>query len=184
MSEPDAFESGVIENLMPMRAFAHMLARDRALAEDLVHDTVIRALAHRDKFQPGTNLKGWLAVIMRNVFFQDVRRRRRKGEVPLDQQRDQTPVDGGQEVQLEIRDFRSGFQALPPSSRQALALVGIRGCSYEQAAALVNCPVGTIKSRVSRARLQLRQAVEGSGASAHRIATVERHSRLKARAAE
>lgn len=184
MSKPDAFENGLIENLMQLRAFAHMLARDHALAEDLVHDTLIRALAHRDKFQPGTNLRGWLAVIMRNVFFQDVRRRRRKGEVPLDQQRDQTSIDGGQEIWLEIRDFRTGFRALPPLSRQALTLVGIRGCSYEQAAALANCPVGTIKSRVSRARLQLRQTIDGGAMPAHRLNAAERQPRIKGRAAE
>ena len=181
MSEVDEFKNALIDNLPHLRAFAHMLARNHALAEDLVQDTVVQALANRNQFRPGTNLKGWLIIILRNRFFNEMRRSSRKTEVALENQGDRAPVDGGQEARVEVRDFNKAFWTLPPAQREALVLVGASGFSYEEAAAIAGCPVGTMKSRVSRARLDLQQQLNGvenpdawSGANGRRAAAPNR----------
>jgi RNA polymerase sigma-70 factor, ECF subfamily len=161
MSDADEFRDGLLENLPHLRAFARMIARDHTLAEDLVQDTVMQALAKRDQFHPGTNLKGWLIIILRNRFFNEMRRSSRKSEIHVEHLGDIAAIDGGQEVSIEVRDFNRAFRRLPPAQREALTLVGASGFSYEEAAAIAGCPIGTMKSRVSRARLDLQQALDG-----------------------
>jgi RNA polymerase sigma-70 factor (ECF subfamily) len=161
MSDRDELKFGLLENLPHLRAFARMIARDQTLAEDLVQDTVVQALANRKQFQPGTNLRGWLMVILRNRFFNEMRRSSRRFEIGVDQLSDTIAISGGQEVGVEIRDFNRAFGNLPPAQREALALVGASGFSYEEAAAIAGCAVGTMKSRVSRARLELHHALTG-----------------------
>jgi RNA polymerase sigma-70 factor (ECF subfamily) len=161
MSDSDEFKLGLLENLPHLRAFARMIARDQTLAEDLVQDTVVQALANREQFRPGTNLRGWLIVILRNRFFNEMRRSSRRSEIGVEQLSDAIAIPGGQEVGVEIRDFNRAFGNLPPAQREALALVGASGFSYEEAAAIAGCPVGTMKSRVSRARLDLQHALNG-----------------------
>jgi len=162
MSELDEFKNALIDNLAHLRAFAHMLARNHALAEDLVQDTVVQALANRSQFRPGTNLRGWLIIILRNRFFNEMRRSSRKAEVTIEDRADRSAVDGGQEARVELSDFNKAFWGLPPAQREALVLVGASGFSYEEAAAIAGCPVGTMKSRVSRARLDLQQRLHGT----------------------
>jgi RNA polymerase sigma-70 factor (ECF subfamily) len=157
----DEFKAALVRNLPHLRAFAHMIARNHALAEDLVQDTVVRALSNRHQFKPGTNLKGWLIIILRNRFFNEMRRSRRRVEVSVERQDDLAAVDGGQEVSIEIRDFNEAFRHLPPTQREALVLVGASGFSYEEAAEIAHCPVGTMKSRVSRARAELERRLDG-----------------------
>jgi RNA polymerase sigma-70 factor (ECF subfamily) len=157
----DAFKAGLVDNLPHLRAFAHLIARNHALAEDLVQDTIVRALANRHQFKPGTNLKGWLIIILRNRFFNEMRRSSRKSEISMEHQGDLAAVDGGQEVSIEIRDFNEAFRKLPPTQREALVLVGASGFSYEEAAEIAHCPIGTMKSRVSRARAELETRLHG-----------------------
>jgi RNA polymerase sigma-70 factor (ECF subfamily) len=161
MSDVDEFKRDLLENLPHLRAFARMIARDHTLAEDLVQDTVVQALANRSQFKPGTNLKGWLIIILRNRFFNEMRRSSRKSEVSVEHLSDIASVHGGQEVSVEIRDFNRAFRKLPPAQREALTLVGASGFSYEEAAAIAGCPIGTMKSRVSRARLDLQRELNG-----------------------
>jgi RNA polymerase sigma-70 factor, ECF subfamily len=156
----DEFKLELVENLPHLRAFAHLIARNHALAEDLVQDTIVRALANRHQFKPGTNLKGWLIIILRNRFFNEMRRSSRKSEVSMENHGDMSVVDGGQEVTVEIRDFNAAFKKLPPTQREALVLVGASGFSYEEAAEIARCPVGTMKSRVSRARSRLSELLQ------------------------
>jgi len=161
MSDVDEFRSGLLENLPHLRAFARMIARDRTLAEDLVQDTVMLALAKQDQFHPGTNLKAWLIIILRNRFFNEMRRSSRKSEIHVEHLGDIAAIDGGQDVSIELRDFNRAFRTLPPAQREALTLVGASGFSYDEAAAIAGCPIGTMKSRVSRARLDLQLALDG-----------------------
>jgi RNA polymerase sigma-70 factor (ECF subfamily) len=160
--DAEEMHQGILESLPHLRAFAHLLARDRSLAEDLVQDTIVRALTCRHQFVAGTNLRGWLTVILRNRYFNELRRRSRKAETHVEFDWGIGSVNGGQEDQLKMRDFKRAFAALPDVQREALLLVGASGLSYDEAAAIVGCPVGTIKSRVSRARLYLEKALEGT----------------------
>ena len=161
MAHRDPFNEGILECLPHLRGFAHLLARNHAIAEDLVHDTVVRAIGARDQFQPGTNLRSWLTVILRNRYFNEWRSNRSHVTVPLEARGSDASASGGQEERLELRDFERHFSQLHAAQREALLLVGINGCSYEEAAETAGCAVGTMKSRVSRARFRLRIALEG-----------------------
>ncbi len=162
MPELDQFKTDLLDTLPHLRAFARMLARDHTLAEDLVQDTVVQALANRGQFKPGTNLRGWLIIILRNRFYNELRRSSRKSEVGVEHLSDVASVDGGQEISVEVRDFQRAFRELPAAQREALTLVGASGFSYQEAAEIAGCPIGTLKSRVSRARLDLQRALNGT----------------------
>jgi len=152
----------IVPYLPHLRAFARMLAKDRTLADDLVQETVVRALGHAHQFQPGTNLKAWLTTILRNAYFTEKRSQGRITQLDAEAARDSTTVSGGQEWHMRMRDFEGVFNTLPSVQREALVLVGASGFSYEQAAAMAGCAVGTMKSRVSRARLQLQTLLDGA----------------------
>lgn len=143
-----------------------MIARNSTLAEDLVQDTAVRALASRHQFKPGTNLKSWLFIILRNRFLTLMKSRSGKTEVGVDQLDATQSVDGGQEVAIEIQEFQAAFRRLPSRHREALILVGADGSSYEEAAEIAGCPIGTMKSRVSRARSELARQLYGVELSA------------------
>jgi RNA polymerase sigma-70 factor (ECF subfamily) len=161
MVENDEFKTGLIENLPHLRAFAHLIARNHATAEDLVQDTVVRALAKRHQFAPGTNLKAWLIIIMRNRFYNLMRKSSHKAEVSVENLAEMRSVDGGQDAAVEIAEFKAALNRLSESHREALILVGASGYSYEEAGEIVGVPTGTIKSRVSRARAELSQQLYG-----------------------
>lgn len=156
---PVSFEGGVIALLPYLRNYGRSLARNTAMADDLVQETVLRALSNRDKFVAGTNLKAWLSTILRNQFFNELRCRSRA--VAYIAMPRQTPFFvSEQETVLEMRDFTRAFQALPAAQREALTLVGASGYSYEEAAAIAGCAMGTMKSRVCRARHDLEQRLD------------------------
>jgi RNA polymerase sigma-70 factor (ECF subfamily) len=165
MGDLSQLHEDILACLPHLRAFAHLLARDRTMAEDLVQDTVLRALTYHHQFRPGTNFRSWLIIILRNRYFNEMRRRSRRVEVSREVASIETATSGGQEERIEVRDFMRAFEQLPPSQREALLLVGASGFSYEEAAGISGCAVGTMKSRVSRARLQL-QTMLGEGADA------------------
>src|SRR5579859_3635218 len=135
MSDSTGFEDELTQNLPHLRAFARMIARDHVLAEDLVQDTVVQALANRHQFRLGTNLKAWLIIILRNRFFNEMRRSSRKSEIGVEHLGDIAAINGGQEISIEVRDFNRAFRKLPAAHREALVLVGATGFSYEEAAA-------------------------------------------------
>lgn len=152
-----------LAGLLPdLRAFARFLARDRALADDLVQDTLVRALGALHQYQPGTSLKAWTFTILRNAYYEQGRRRRR--EVGLDDApagtegapTEAAPDDGSR---AELRDLQRLIWTLSPLLREALTLVGAQELSYEEAAAICHVPVGTMKARVSRARTSLSRAM-------------------------
>ena len=150
------FQDHLIEQLPYLTAFARKLARDRARADDLVQETALRALCHRDKFEPGTNLRAWLSTILRNQFYNEIRAHARSSAYEetgtLAAPSAEAPA---QESRLAMRDFERAFAKLPKPQREALLLVGKDGLSYEEAARVAGCPEGTMKSRVCRARMNL-----------------------------
>lgn len=147
-----AFRADLIGLLPELRAFARFLARDLAEADDLVQETTLRALAAWQQFQPGTNLRAWLFAIQRNLFRQGLRRRRPDGEPAAERG---TPP--GQDAHMAMGELDRALRRLPPAQREAILLVGAQGFSYEEAAAICDTAVGTMKARVSRARTALAQ---------------------------
>ncbi len=148
--------------LLPdLRAFARFLARDRALADDLVQDALVRALGALHQYQPGTSLKAWVFTILRNAYYEQGRRRRR--EVALDDapedHRAPTQAAPDHGSRADLRDLQQLIWQLSPLLREALTLVGAQELSYEEAAVICRVPVGTMKARVSRARTALSRAM-------------------------
>jgi RNA polymerase sigma-70 factor (ECF subfamily) len=140
--------------LLPeLRAYARFLARDRSKSDDLVQDSVVRALSALAQFQAGTSLKAWMFTILRNAFFEQTRRRRREDAVIALHAR--TASEGLQLHHGEITELSQLLWLLPPLLREALVLVGAQEMTHEEAAVICGVPVGTMRARVSRARKQL-----------------------------
>lgn len=159
--QQESLHQSIIDQLPHLRAFAILLTRDRSFAEDLVQEAVVRALAHAEQFQPGTNFKAWITTILRNSYFNVVRRRSRVAPISAVAPQDEPATSGGQEEHLGFRDFERAFKCLPAAQREALLLVGASGFSYEAAAEIAACATGTMKSRVARARIQLAHILDG-----------------------
>jgi RNA polymerase sigma-70 factor (ECF subfamily) len=147
------FQDMLVDHLPSLRAFALRLSGNRAMADDLVQETAIRALCNIDRFMPGTNMKAWLSTILRNQFYNEMRSRSAMAAYAAIPR----PVGhaGEQEARIEMRELERAFRSLPAVQSEALSLVGASGFSYEEAADIVGCPRGTIKSRVCRARSTL-----------------------------
>ncbi len=147
-----------------LRAFAVSLSGNIDRADDLVQETLLRALANIDGFKVGTNLNAWLFTILRNHFRSEYRKRRREVE-DADGRHSDTLVSHPEQMgHVEMNEFRAALERLPEDQKEALILVGASGFSYEEAANICGCAVGTIKSRLSRGRSHLAQlmAVEGA----------------------
>jgi len=155
MTAPDDVRGAMLAAVPNLRAFAVSLCGDVDRANDLVQETLLRAWSHLESFEPGTNMSAWLFTILRNHFRTEYRKRRREVE----------DVDGGyaerlttpeaQTGHIEFGELRQALLQLPPDQREALILIGASGFSYEEAAQICDCAVGTIKSRVNRARSKL-----------------------------
>jgi RNA polymerase sigma-70 factor, ECF subfamily len=138
-----------------LRAFAMSLSGNPDRADDLVQETLLKAWAGRNSFTPGTNVSAWLFTILRNVFYSDHRKRRREVEDAEGQLASRLATHPAQDGHMDLVDFREALQHLLPDQREALILIGGSGLSYEEAAEICGCAVGTIKSRVNRARNRL-----------------------------
>ncbi|HUL10214.1 MAG TPA: sigma-70 family RNA polymerase sigma factor [Candidatus Acidoferrum sp.] len=155
------FRTALVECIPHLRAFARSLTRNRDRADDLVHDAAVRALAAADQFTPGTNFKAWIFTILRNLYYNEGRKDHSRN-VPFDEAMvTEHAIPATQESALEFCDFRRAFWQLGEDHREVLMLVGASGLSYEEAAKICNCAVGTIKSRVSRARHELTTLLSG-----------------------
>jgi RNA polymerase sigma-70 factor, ECF subfamily len=153
---PDAsFRDALLAAVPSLRAFAISLSGNVDRADDLVQDTLVRAIANAHRFEPGTNLNAWLFTILRNLFHSEYRKRRREVEDPDGAYAEQLTSQPEQGARLDFEDFRSALATLPSEQREALLLVGASGFSYEETAAICGCAVGTVKSRVNRARSRL-----------------------------
>jgi RNA polymerase sigma-70 factor (ECF subfamily) len=155
MSAPASFKGELIELLPSLRAFARSLAHNPAQADDLVQDTLVKALANVDRFEPGTNLRAWLFTILRNHYYSQLRKAKREVEDAEGRFAARIAVRPEQDGSVDLEDFKVAFAQLAPDHREVLTLVGASGCSYEEAAQICGCAVGTIKSRVNRARKKL-----------------------------
>lgn len=159
----------MIEYLPALRAFALSLTRQASAADDLVQDTVLKAWSNFDKYQEGTNLRAWLFTILRNTYYSDRRKKSREvedGDGILSGQLSEKPAHDGR---LQLRDFRVAFDTLTDEQRESLILVGASGFSYEEAADMCGCAVGTIKSRIARGRQQLAELMDHDEDSALEI---------------
>jgi RNA polymerase sigma-70 factor (ECF subfamily) len=152
------FREDVAAMVPHLRAFARSLTSgDIHLADDLVQDTVLNALQAQDQFTPGTNLKAWMFTILRNRFRSLITRKHVTAEVPDDDLEKKWLTPAHQESIVEVTAFRRAFRELSTAHREVLVLVGVHGLSYEQVAEICGCEVGTVKSRVNRARNLLKK---------------------------
>jgi RNA polymerase sigma-70 factor, ECF subfamily len=147
-----------------LRAFAISLCGNVDRADDLVQETLLRAWANLNSFEPGTNMSAWLFTILRNHFRSEYRKRRREVEDSDGHYAETLKSQPEQYGQVEFREFREALAQLPSDQREALILVGASGFSYEDAATICECAVGTIKSRVNRARSKLAALLYVDGA--------------------
>jgi RNA polymerase sigma-70 factor (ECF subfamily) len=152
--------AAVVEHLPHLRAFARSLATSKDQADDLVGEAVARALAAAHQFRPGTNFKAWIFTILRNAFYTEGRKRWNRVIALDDNIYNQPSIGPTQEDSLAFCDFRRAFIQLSPRQREVLMLVGNGDLSYEEVAEHCRCPVGTVKSRVSRARLDLKRMLD------------------------
>jgi RNA polymerase sigma-70 factor, ECF subfamily len=144
-----------------MHTFARSLCRDGTRADDLVQEALARALANIDRFRPGTNLKAWLFTIVRNEHYSQLRRRKFEASGVDTDSLPEPSVPPDHDGDLELRDLNRALATLSPGQRTALILVSASGFSYEEAAKICGCAVGTIKSRVARARDTLMAILDG-----------------------
>ena len=154
-----SFEDLLVRHLPQLRAFARFLVKDRSQADDLVSETVVRALSAKSQFQPGTNLRAWLFVILRNCHINGFRQQRTGTEQVEDVIDSSLPTPPDQLAAVELREVRVALTKVSPQHREVLALVAGAGLSYEEAAAICKCAVGTVKSRLNRARAELKQVL-------------------------
>jgi len=165
MDSATSWRDEVVDLIPALRAFAWSLSHNGSDADDLVQDTLIKAWTNREKFEPGTNLRAWLFTILRNTYYTHVIRRRREvrdeaGEYASTLQ--QAPT---QDWSVAMRALQTALQQLPAEHREALILVGAAGLSYEEAADICGCALGTIKSRVNRARARLLKIMDADDAT-------------------
>lgn len=147
-----------------LRRYARALVKDRDAADDLVQDTCERAWAKAESWRPGSDARPWLFSIMHNVFI-DQRRRPGLELQPLEDQVAEVPVRATQSDQLEVRDVARAFERLPAEFSEVLLLVTTEEMSYEEVSAALSIPVGTVMSRLSRARARLRAILQESSSS-------------------
>jgi RNA polymerase sigma-70 factor (ECF subfamily) len=154
-----------LDALPLLRAFAFSLvgSRQHDRADDLVQETILKAWAHRASFQLGTNLNAWLHTILRNEFYSQMRRKRREVEDGEGVYASMLATAPEQHGHLDMADMDAALGQLVDEQREAVLLVGASGFSYEEAAQICGVPVGTIKSRVNRARARLAEVLDISG---------------------
>lgn len=156
ITRPSAeFRDALLASIPNMRAFAISLSGNHARADDLVQDVLVKAWSNMDKFQEGTNLKAWLFTILRNTYLSDHRKRKREVEDVNGAYSDRLSSPPEQHGHLDMKDLKIALAKLSTDQREALVLIGAEGFSYEEAAEICGCAVGTIKSRVNRARNRL-----------------------------
>ena len=150
-----SFKDELLAEIKNLRAFAISLSGSVTLADDLVQESLLRAWSNSEKFQPGTSLRAWLFTILRNIYYSNYRKRTREVQDSDGAYARRLTVPGDQGSHLDLEDFRKALTKLPAEQREVLTLIGASGLSYEEAAAICEVEIGTIKSRLSRARSRL-----------------------------
>lgn len=155
-----ALRDSILRTVPRLRAFGVSLCGSVDRADDLVQETLVRALANIDSFRQGTNLTAWLFTILRNHFRSEYRKRRREVEDIDGRHTESLKTHPEQIGHVELAEFRAALAKLPADQREVVILVGASGFSYEEAAEICGCAVGTIKSRLSRGRAQLARLLD------------------------
>lgn len=151
----ESFGDQMVAQMPYLRAFAISLCGSHSLADDLVQDALVKAWSHADSFQPNTNLRAWLVTILRNTYFSAYRKRSREVQDSDNALAQQIPVKGGQESALTLADVQAALDKLAPEHKEILLMIGITELSYEEAAEICGVAIGTVKSRLNRARAKL-----------------------------
>lgn len=165
MSSTTSWRDEVVGLIPALRAFAWSLSHNGSDADDLVQDTLIKAWSNRDKFEPGTNLRAWLFTILRNTYYTSMLRRRREVRDEEGEYASMLKTPPTQDWSVAMRALQTALGQLPAEHREALILVGAAGLSYEEAAEICGCALGTIKSRVNRARARLLKIMDAEDAT-------------------
>jgi RNA polymerase sigma-70 factor (ECF subfamily) len=179
------FSSEIVSFIPHMRAFARMITQSHDKAADLVQDTIVRALKAEHQYTPGTNLKAWLFTILRNLHVNNLRRNKIRFDSIEDGALEYFSVAASQESHLELQELKRCMAKLSREHREILILVGASGFSYEEAAEICGCAVGTIKSRLSRGRQELYNLMMNGDDTARRsLSGRTRAARLRDRQAD
>jgi RNA polymerase sigma factor (sigma-70 family) len=153
-----------VQELIPrLRRYARALTGEREAADDLVQDTLERAWSKLHLWRHGSDLRAWLFTIMHNVHVNHVRSRSSASMLPLDDEIADAPVRAAQSDMLEVRDIDSALRRLPTEQREVILLVALERMSYGEAAKTLGIPIGTVMSRLSRARERMRVMLAGEG---------------------
>jgi RNA polymerase sigma factor (sigma-70 family) len=155
-----ALHDPIVKSIPALRAFARSLVRDPVEADDLVQETLAKAITKIDQFEPGTRLQSWLFTILRNTFYTRCRKTNRERPGDVDCVSALPWSQATQEWSAELRSVLTAVRRLPQTQREVLVLVAMLGVEYEEAAKICGCPIGTIKSRLNRARAQLKAALK------------------------
>jgi RNA polymerase sigma-70 factor, ECF subfamily len=160
--------AAILREIPGLRRYAKFLVRDSDVADDLAQEALARAVAGAGSFRPGTNVRAWLFTILKNVVRNNFRRRRRNGAEAVDSAEIVLRGDPGDEpdAQLDLAMLADAIDTLPPSFRQVLMLCGVEGFLYEEAARVLDVPVGTVRSRLFRARGLLLRRLDGKSRTA------------------
>jgi RNA polymerase sigma-70 factor (ECF subfamily) len=177
----EAFKRELTQVAPHLRAFARGLCGRPDMADDLVQETLLKAWAAQARFEPGTSMRAWTFVILRNVYLTEMRRNRFRGDYDETVAERILVAPAAQEGPIHLADMHRALLTLPPERREALLLVGAGGFSYEEAAEICGCAIGTIKSRVGRARAALAAMIEtgtipargGGDSAAHKAIMAE-----------
>jgi RNA polymerase sigma-70 factor (ECF subfamily) len=161
--EQPSFKRELLATLPSLRAFAFSLSGRHDKADDLVQDTIMKAWAKQESFELGTNIKAWLFTILRNEFYSQMRKRGREVQDSDGLFTERMAVHPAQFGHMDLADFKKALDQLPDDQREAVILIGASGFSYEEAAEICDCAVGTMKSRVSRARARLQDLLQVRG---------------------
>ena len=148
-------DATIVEMIPALRAFARTFCRDPSDADDHVQETLTKGIANIDKFEPGTRMKSWLFTIMRNTFYTRVKAYMREAPGLVDCASSRPTAEATQEWTVRGHEVHEAINRLPEHQREALVLIGVLGVSYEEAAEICDCAIGTIKSRLNRARATL-----------------------------
>ncbi|MFN7087680.1 MAG: RNA polymerase sigma factor [Burkholderiales bacterium] len=157
----EEFGTHVVQHIPRLRRYARALTGERAAADDLVQDTLERACNKLHLWRRGSDLRAWLFTIMHNVFINQLRARRAVADLPLNDEIMELPSRGSQVDRLEIRDLDAALARLPDEQREVLLLIALEQLSYEETAKTLGIPIGTVMSRLSRARERLRCIMAG-----------------------
>jgi len=164
-TDTPTFKREMLAVLPSLRAFAVSLCGQHHLADDLVQETILKAWSKQSSFELGTNIKAWLFTILRNEYYSQMRKKGREVHDPDGAYTAMLSTQPAQMGVMDLEDFKVALDKLPSDQREAIVLIGASGFAYEEAAEICGCAVGTMKSRVSRARNRLHELLDLSGDS-------------------